>query len=122
MSILDQELKPLMKKSRGFAFKCIKETPYDFFILIDDNTSELRIDLMESGVVYYRGTPKKCLKDKNNFGNGFYEVLNSSLLISISEGSFGIIQNSELKHLIIITDNYQIELAVYELEDIMEQL
>ena len=110
------------EKSRGFIFKCIKETPNDFFILINDNRLELKIDLMESGVVYYRGTPKKYFRDKYNCENGFYEVLNSSLLLLIGEGSFGMIQSNELKHIMIMTDNYQIELVVYEIEDIMEQL
>lgn len=122
MSAIYQNLKPLIKKSSGFIFKCIKETPDVFFILINDNKAELKIDLMESGVEYYRGTQKKYLKDKNNYENGFYEVLDSSLLISISEGSFGIIQSDELKHLMIITDNYQLDLAVRDVEPILEQL
>ena len=73
-------------------------------------------------MVYYRGMPKKYFRDKYNCENGFYEVLNSSLLLLIGEGSFGMIQNNELKHIMIMTDNYQIELVVYEIEDIMEQL
>jgi len=122
MNKITQEVKLLKKKARSFIFKSIKESPHDFFILIIDNTLELKIDLMESGVVYYKGTPRKYLRDKLIFDNGVYEVLNSSLLISIDEGSFGIIQKNELKHIMIITENYQIELVVYEIKKVLEQL